>query len=202
MQVFLIIFQQELRLNFRHLERILANLLFFVIFLCTFLLLAQGQQNQAGINVIFIWFALLSVLIFSNSEFLKKDFEDGSLEQILLACENLETAIFAKMLANWMVCCAAILPIIFLLKPDFEFLLIVFLASLAINFLCCFCGSLSILSNSAPIIAVIILPLIIPLLLVTQGEFDVSFKLLCALVILLGAISVFATARIVKIAAE
>ncbi len=202
MAVFFIIFKQELHLSLRHLERILANLLFFIIFLCTFLLLAQGQENQHEIKVIFIWFTLLSVLIFSNSEFLKKDFEDGSLEQIMLGCENLETAIFAKMLANWSLCCCAILPIIFLAKPDFQFLLIVFLASLSINFLCCFCGSLSILANSAPMIAVIILPMIVPILLVAQGDFDSSFKLLSGLTALLGAICVFATAKIVKIAVE
>ena len=197
MAVFFIIFSQEIRLNFRHLERILANFLFFVIFLSAFSLISQNAANTS-----FIWFALLSVLIFSNSEFLKKDFEDGSLDQISLSCENLEVAIFAKMLASWIVSCAIILPVIFVIKPDFEFLLIIFLASLAINFLCCFCGSLSILANSAPLIAVIILPLILPILLVAQGEFESSSKLLAGLVVFLGIIAVFATAKIVKIAAE
>jgi heme exporter protein B len=197
MAVFFIIFSQEIRLNFRHLERILANFLFFIIFLSAFSLISQNAANTS-----FIWFALLSVLIFSNSEFLKKDFEDGSLDQISLSCENLEVAIFAKMLASWIVSCAMILPVIFVIKPDFEFLLIIFLASLAINFLCCFCGSLSILANSAPLIAVIILPLILPILLVAQGDFDSSYKLLGGLMVFLGIVSVFATAKIVKIAAE
>lgn len=197
MAVFFIIFSQELRLNFRHLEKVLANFLFFLIFLSAFSLISQNADNS-----LFIWFALLSCLIFSNSEFLKKDFEDGSLEQISLACVNLETAIFAKMLSSWLVTCGMILPLIFLLKNNFEFFLIILLASLVINFLCCFCGSLSILANSAPVIAVIILPLIIPTLLIAQGDFDVSAKLLAAMVVFVGVIAVFATAKIVKIAAE
>jgi len=197
MAVFFIIFLQEIRLNFRHREKILANFLFFIIFLSAFSLLSQNADSS-----IFIWFALLSCLIFSNSEFLKKDFEDGSLEQIILGCENLETAIFAKMLSSWLVSCAMILPVIFVLKPSAEFLLIIFLASLVINFLCCFCGSLSILANSAPTIAVIILPLIIPTLLIAQGDFLVSAKLLAAMVVFVGIIAVFATAKIVKIACE
>ena len=197
MAVFWIIFGQELRLNFRHLEKILANFLFFIIFLTVFLLISQNSGETT-----FIWFALLSCLIFSNSEFLKKDFEDGSLEQIMLAYENFETAIFAKMLVSWISSCLMILPIIFLLKPDVEFLKIIFLASLAINFLCCFCGSLSILANSAPLVAVIILPLIIPILLVAQGDAEVGVKLLSGLVVFVGIIAVFATAKIVKIASE
>ena len=201
MAVFFIIFWQELRLNFRHLERILANFLFFVIFLSSFLLLSQSQQNQASSDI-FIWFALLSCLIFSNSEFLKKDFEDGSLEQILLSCENLEIAIFAKMISSWVVNCLAILLTIFVLKNNIEFLLLALLASLAINFLCCFCGSLSILGNSAPMIAVIILPLIIPVLLISSGDFTTSLKLLGGITVLFGAIATFATAKIVKIAVE
>jgi heme exporter protein B len=202
MQTFLIIFLQELKLNFRHFERILANFLFFAIFLSIFFLLSQTQQNQGLNDVIFIWFALLAALIFSSSEFLKKDFEDGSLEQISLAVENLEVAIFAKMLANWVICCGAILPLIFLLKLDLELLTVVLLGSLVINFLCCLCGSLSMLGNAAPAISVIILPLIIPTLLLAQGEFAMSVKLLLALVVFSGTTAVFATTRIVKIAGE
>jgi heme exporter protein B len=202
MQVFWIIFLQELKLGFRHLERILANLLFFVIFLAVFFLLSSGQENQALGDVIFIWFSLLAALIFSNSDFLKKDFEDGSLEQIILAVENLEVAVFAKMMASWIICCAAILPLVYFLKFDLELVIILLLGSLVINFLCCLCGSLSMLGNAAPVISVIILPLIIPTLLLAQGDFEVSLKLLAALTVFSGGIAVFATARIVKIASE
>jgi heme exporter protein B len=141
-------------------------------------------------------------LIFSNNEFLKRDFEDGSLEQIFLAIENLEVAIFAKMMVSWIICCAAILPLVYFLKFDFELFIILLLGSLVINFICCFCGSLSMIGNSAPVIAVIILPLIIPTLLIAQGEFEVSIKMLSALVIFSGAISVFAVTKISRIACE
>ena len=55
-------------------------------------------------------------------------------------------------------------------------------------------------------IAVIALPLIIPILLLAYSglSFDTSanFKILLGLCIFIGSISVFATAKIVKIAAE
>jgi heme exporter protein CcmB len=202
MATFFIIFQQELLVNFRHLGKILANFLFFLIFVSSFFILAQNQQNQAFDTSIIIWLSLLSCLIFSASEFLKKDFDGGIIEQILLSCENFEIFILAKMLANWLVCCVPILCAVFFIRPESDFLILIFLASIAINFICCFCGSLSILGNSAPIIAVIALPLIIPILLLSYGDFFVSLKILAGLVIFLGATLVFATAKIVKIAGE
>lgn len=202
MAIFFIIFQQELLVNFRQLGKIWANFLFFLIFVSSFFILAQNQSDQTLDSSIIIWFSLLSCLIFSAAEFLKKDFDDGLIEQILLSCENFEIFILAKMLANWLICCLPILLAVFFIRPESDFLILIFLASLAINFICCFCGSLSILGNSAPTIAVIALPLIIPVLLLSYGDFFVSFKILAGLNIFLGTVLVFATAKIVKIAGE
>ncbi|OFW80967.1 MAG: hypothetical protein A2887_01640 [Alphaproteobacteria bacterium RIFCSPLOWO2_01_FULL_40_26] len=200
MSALFIILQQELKLGFRHFGRILANFLFFLIFISSFSLLAQTKENQAFGSSIAIWIALLSCLIFSSAEFLKKDFDDGSIEQAMLSCENFEIFILAKILANWLILCFPLLIATSFLKPESEFLILVFLASLAINFICCFCGCLSILSNSAPLIATIALPLIIPILLISCGDFWISFKLLFGLAVFLGLVLTFATAKIVRIA--
>ncbi len=217
MQVFLIIFHHELLLSSRHLGKIFANFLFFLISVAIFLLLSQNQDNQgstAFYSITVIWFSLLSCLIFSAAEFLKKDFDDGTIEQILTSCDNFEIFVLAKMLANWLICALPIListlPISALIGLDHEmsvnFLILIFLATISINFICTFCGSLSVLGNSAPMIAVIALPLIIPILLLAYSglSFDTSanFKILSGLCIFIGSISVFATAKIVKIAAE
>jgi heme exporter protein B len=217
MQVFWIIFHHELQISFRHLGKIFANFLFFLISVAIFLLLSQNQDNQgstAFYSITVIWFSLLSCLIFSAAEFLKKDFDDGTIEQILTSCDNFEIFVLAKMLANWLICALPIListfPISALIGLDQEmsvnFLILIFLATLSINFICTFCGSLSVLGNSAPMIAVIALPLIIPILLLAYSglSFDTSanFKILAGLCIFIGSISVFATAKIVKIAAE
>jgi heme exporter protein B len=214
MQTFWIILKHELQISFRHLGKFLANFLFFLISVAIFLILAQNQQNQAFYSTTIIWFSLLSCLIFSSAEFLKKDFDDGTIEQILNSCDNFEIFTLAKMLANWLINCLPILiftPLIlhFLnLNQNFisNFLILFLLASLAINFICSFCGSLSILGNGAEVIAIIAFPLIIPILLIAYsgaaGEFLSSFKILLGLVIFLGSISVLASAKIVKIAAE
>lgn len=217
MQIFWIIFQREILLSFRHLGKILANFLFFLISVSIFFLISQNQENQDSTefySITIIWFSLLSCLIFSSAEFLKKDFDDGSIEQISLHCENFEIFILAKMLGNWLICSLPILISIFPLSCAIginqglaiDFLILIFLASLAINFICTFCGSLSVLENSAPMIGMIALPLIIPILLVAYsgllGEFWMSFRILLGLCIFIGSISVFASAKIVKIAME
>jgi heme exporter protein B len=217
MQIFLIIFKQEILTSLHHFGKILANFLFFIISVAVFLLLAQNQQNQDFskiYSITIIWFSLLFCLIFSAAEFLKKDFDDGTIEQIFLHCENFEVFILAKMLGNWLTSSLPILiftlPLGILIELDQslinKLLILVFLASLLINFICTFCGSLSALGNSAPMISIIALPLIIPILLVAYSgmfeEFEVSVKILLGLCVFLGPILTFTTSKIIKIAAE
>ena len=217
MQTFWIIFKHELQISFRHLGKILANFLFFLISVAVFFMLFYGQEYQGSrlfYSITIIWFSLLSCLIFSSAEFLKKDFDDGTIEQILNSCDNFEIFTLAKMLASWLTCCLPILivtPLILVsIGPGMDFinnfLILFFLSSLTISFICNFCGSLSILENSASTIAIIALPLIVPILLIAYsglvGEFYSSFKILLGFTIFSGAISVLATTKIVKIAAE
>lgn len=217
MQVFWIIFCHEILISSRHLAKIFANFLFFLISVTVFFLISQNQAVQgstAFYSITIIWFSLLSCLIFSCDDFLKKDFDDGTIEQVVSSIDNFEIFIFAKMLENWLICALpiliSILPLSLIIGLNQElmtdFMIAIFLATLAINFICTFCGSLSILGNSAPMIGVIAMPLIIPILLIAVGSLNIethdAFKILSGLVIFIGAISVFATAKIVKIAAE
>ena len=217
MAVFFIVLRHELLLSFRNFGKILANFLFFLISLAIFSLIDPSQQNQGVTSyntIAIIWFSLLFCLIFSATDFLKKDFEDGSIEQALIDCDNFEIFILAKMLANWLVSATPILisaPLILLATDANQasvtnFIILIFLASLVINFLCTFCGSLSTLGNSAPMIAVIALPLIIPVLLIAYSgalyDFWASLKILSGLCIFSGAVAFFATAKIVRIAVE
>ena len=151
---------------------------------------------------------------------MREDFQDGTLEQIIILQPNLEVFILAKMLGNWLIFS---LPISLLILPlgfaiglnqalTVNFFLLLLLASLAINFICAFCGSLSIAGNKAPMIAILAMPLIIPILLIACGslidvgvqssDFYLPLKILCGICIFVGTISVMATAKIVKIIAE
>ncbi len=197
--MFWIILRQDLLLCFCNLSKVLANFLFFSILITTFFLLSQNEQFKASTA---IWLALFSSLIFSSSEFLKKDFEDGNIEQMLIIFQNFEIFILAKMIVNWLIYCLPLAIITFTINPNFDFLILFLLATLVINFICCFCGSLSALGNSAPMISIIAMPLIIPILLIALGDFQTSLTLLAGLAIFFAAALSFATSKIIKIAEE
>lgn len=213
MAVFFIIFWQEIRFSLLKGAKILANWLFFVIFMTIFFILSQKtQENNQFYLIITIWLSLICAVIFSATEFLQQDFNDGAVEQIILGVENFENFILARMSANWVIFA---LPIIifasFILQFNSEImaknaLIILTLASLIINFICCFAGSLSSLGKSSSLISVIILPLLIPIILVANSallyDFAAGVKILLGIFMLIIPVTIFASAKIIKIASE
>ena len=130
------------------------------------------------------------------------------------ATPNFEIFVLAKMLANWLINIWPILLATLAISGAIgldknlikNFLLLLFFASLAINFICTFCGSLSALENSAPLIGVLAFPLIIPILLIAYGgvaQNDLSaLSILLGLSVFIGVIATFASAKIIRIAGE
>ncbi len=221
MAVFFILLKQELLFFSKNKARFLQNILFFIISCAIFFILQQNQSNQGFepfINI--IWIVLLFSILLSNSEFLREDFRDGTLEQMIIYCENLEVFIFTKIISAWIIFCLPILLIVPLLlmalglsvNYSLHFVMLAAFASLAINFISAFCGSLNIAGNKAPMIAILTMPLIIPILLIASTAFNgqaleedsfyLALKILSAICVFSGAIAVVATTKIVKIVSE
>lgn len=222
MQRFLIILEHEFRLAKARIGKAMQSFLFFIIALSVFFLIAQNQQEVLSpfLAIDAILFCLIFSLIFSNSDFLSQDFSDGTMEQIALSCPNLESFVFAKMTANWFIYCAPILafiPIVGIgigLSSEFiwDFVILTSIASISINFICAFCGSLSIAQNKAPMVAILALPLVIPVLLLACGsfgqdglsdsEFDLVLKMLVGICVFFGTVCVLGVAKVVGILLE
>lgn len=214
MQLFLIIFYNQILISFRKPSKILANLIFFAIFVSFFAMVLSPDKSELNPNlmVTIILFSLLfSILIFSG-DFLHQDYQDGTLEQIINACSNIEIFILAKMLCNWLESCIAIILIAILFfylngftNNFYPKLLLLLFITLNVNFICTFCASLVMINSSNLIISIIALPLILPILLIGHLAILEQEKLLpsiIALTIFSGGVSVIATAKIVKIALE
>lgn len=226
--MFFIFLHQNLLRAGKNLSRFLQNILFFVISCAVFFILVQNQANQ-GLSQQFllcniIWFSLLFSLIFANGDFLAEDYRDGTVEQMIIFCPNLEVFILSKIIASWLIFCLPILCIIpFIMAAMganagfiWHFIILISLASFAINFVCAFCGSLNIAENQAPLLAILALPLIIPILLIGCGgsigngledranidNFYFSLKLLSGICVFVGATLLIATTKIVKIISE
>lgn len=216
MEILLEIIKQEFLILWSKPSRVLSNFLFFIIFMVIFFLIAQESinQNSIGFLTTIALMSLLTSTISFYSQFLQKDFEDGTLEQLSIICLNFELVILGKIFANWTSSCFTTIVSLGILslfyKPELAFVIkfisIIFFASLALNFVCGFCGSLSTLCNSTSFLALIAIPLIIPILLISsmaiRDDFNFNFQLLVAMTIFLSAISSIATTKIIKIANE
>jgi heme exporter protein CcmB len=214
MEVFKIILFHELKMLFRSKGSMLSNFLYFFIFLAIFQILTQNfdKNLSSQLFVIGTIIALLTSIISINNNFLEKDFRDGTLEQIIINCQNLEIFVIAKCLANWL--SSSFLTILFasiILKISdlkilnfWQFFVVLILNSLALNFLLALCGSLSMIAGVASMISVIAIPLALPILIITSitinENYELNIKILLALTIFIIAISSFACAKIIKIA--
>jgi len=102
-QAFLAILLRDLRLGLRHRGELLNPLLFFLI-VVTLFPLALGpdkltlQQHAPAV----IWVAAVLASSVSMDMMFRSDFEDGSLEQILLSPHSVTMLIMAKILAHWL----------------------------------------------------------------------------------------------------
>lgn len=185
---------------------------------------AFTASSQQFLMSSIIWFSLLFSLIFANGDFLAEDYRDGTIEQMIIFCPNLEIFILSKIISAWLIFCLPILCVIpfvmAVMGADIGFILhftiLISLASFAINFVCAFCGSLNIAGNQAPLLAILALPLIIPILLIGCGgsigaglegdmaadNFYFSLKLLGGICVFVGATLLVATTKIVKIVGE
>jgi len=214
--IFKIIFFHELKLLLKSRGTIFANILYFFIFLAIFQILTQNfdKNLQSQIFIVGTIVALLTSIISINNDFLENDFCDGTLEQIIINCQNLEIFVIAKCFANWLLSsfvialfASIILQINYLETLNFwQFLLVFILSSLSLNFLFALCGSLSMLGGFISMIGVIAIPLALPILIITSATIDQNYelniKILLAIATLTIAVSSFACAKIIKIANE
>ncbi len=101
---FLAMLRRDLRIAFRSPVEVLNPLLFFVI-VVTLFRLGTGPGGHAGAALApgVLWMAALLATLLGLDALFRADFEDGSLEQILLCPTPLPLLVAAKVLAHWLV---------------------------------------------------------------------------------------------------
>jgi heme exporter protein B len=101
---FLALLRRDLMLAFRHRGELANPLLFFLMIVTLFPLGVSPEQDVLRrIAPGVIWIAALLAALFSLENLFRTDFEDGSLEQILLSPQPLTVLVLAKILAHWLV---------------------------------------------------------------------------------------------------
>ncbi|MGH8562381.1 MAG: heme exporter protein CcmB, partial [Nevskiales bacterium] len=97
------VLQRDLQLSLRHRGDLALPLLFYVMVVCLFPLGARPEgQLLARYAPAILWVAALLSTLLAMERLFRSDFEDGSLEQILLSPYPTAWLLLAKLLAHWL----------------------------------------------------------------------------------------------------
>ncbi|EIC28836.1 MULTISPECIES: heme exporter protein CcmB [Methylomicrobium] len=103
-RAFLAIIRRDLVLAFRRRAEMINPLLFFILVITLFPLGIGAQPNLLqAIAPGVIWVAALLAAMLSLDSLFRSDFDDGSLEQMLLSPYPASLLVLAKVIAHWLV---------------------------------------------------------------------------------------------------
>jgi len=212
---------RDLKLAWRRRADVLATLFFFVIVVSLFPL-GIGPETQLLRKIApgVVWVAALLASMLSLGRLFANDYDDGTLEQILLTPQPLYLAVLGKVLALWIVSGLPLALISPVLGVQFGLprnALLVLLASLLLGTpVLALIGSIGAsltlgLRSSGVMISLLVLPLYIPVLIFGAGAVDASISgvgvqaslsLLGALLAVSLVFSPWATAAALRISLE
>lgn len=185
-----VLIRRDLLLALRRRAQILNPLVFFVIVVTLFPLGLGPEPNllqklAPGV----LWVAALLAAMLSLEAMFHSDFEDGSLEQLLLAPQPVFITIIAKVLTHWLLSGLPLLllaPLLALwlhLSPE---AIVVLLASLALGTpVLSLIGAIGValtvgLRRGGVLLSLLVLPLYIPVLIMGAGAVDAAASGLAA----------------------
>jgi heme exporter protein B len=95
--------QRDLMLAMRRPQDVLTSLIFFVIVVSLFPLgVSPEKEVLSGIAPGVIWVAALLASMLSLTRLFSADFQDGTLEQMLIAPQPLSLLVLSKVFAHWL----------------------------------------------------------------------------------------------------
>lgn len=176
--------RRDLVLAFRRRAEI-ANPVFFFILVVTLFPLGVGAQPKLlqAMAPGVIWVSALLAVMLSLDSLFRSDFDDGSLEQMLLSPHPLTILIFAKIIAHWLVTGLPLLVIapllaIFLGLPEQALgtlLITLVLATPVLSLIGSIGVSLTVgLRRGGMILSLLVLPLYVPVLIFASNAVEMA----------------------------
>ncbi len=183
-QAFWFLLRRDLLLAFRNRAELANPLLFFVLVITLFPLAVGAEPNLLSrIAPGIIWVAALLASMLSLDGIFRSDFEDGTLEQMLLSAHPVPVLVLAKVTAHWLV---TGLPL-FLVAPLLAMMLgldqdaygILMLTILLGTPVLSLVGSIGValtigLRKGGIILSLLVLPLYVPVLIFAASAIDVA----------------------------
>jgi heme exporter protein B len=119
------VLQRDLKLGFRKRSELLNPIFFFILVVSLFPLgVGPSPKILAEIAPGVIWVAALLATLLSMEKLFRSDFDDGSLEQLLLSPHPLTLLVLSKVLAHWLMTglplllVSPLLGVLLFLHPD------------------------------------------------------------------------------------
>ncbi|CAK4067156.1 heme exporter protein CcmB [Vibrio sp. 16] len=178
------IVRRELLIAFRRQADVLNPLWFFIIVITLFPLSIGPEPNLlARIAAGIVWVAALLSALLSLERLFRDDFQDGSLEQMMLMPVPLPVVVISKVAAHWIL---TGLPLILispllaiLLSLDFNTWLSVVLTLLVGTPTLSFIGAIGValtvgLQKGGVLLSLLVLPLYIPILIFATSAIDAA----------------------------
>ena len=204
MDLFWVVVRRDLLLVSRYRAEILNPLLFFIIIVALFPLAVSPQASvlsQSGHGA--VWVAALLATLLSLDLLFKSDHDDGSLEQFLIVPKGHWSFVLAKVLVHWLISglpLVLLTPVValmvFLPLEALPALMLSLLISTPILSLVGAVGAALVigLRNGGMLIALLVLPLYIPVLIFGAGAVSLAIQGLpySGNLALLGALLIFA----------
>jgi heme exporter protein B len=181
---FFAVIRRDLILAFRRRAEI-ANPVFFFILVVTLFPLGVGANAKLlqAIAPGIIWVSALLAVMLSLDSMFRSDFDDGSLEQMLLSSHPLTILVFAKIVAHWLVTGLPLLLVapllaVFLGLPEQALgtlLITLVLATPVLSLIGSIGVSLTIgLRRGGMILSLLVLPLYIPVLIFASNAVEMA----------------------------
>lgn len=212
---------RDLKLAWRGRADVLSTLFFFVIVVSLFPLgIGPEPQLLRSIAPGVVWVAALLAAMLSLGRLFANDYRDGTLEQLLLTPQPLYLVVLGKIFAHWLVAgvplvlIAPLLGVQFDLAPNAQLMLFfsLLIGTPVLSLVGSIGAALTIgLRGGGVLIALLILPLYIPVLIfgagavdasITAGNPEPSLYLMGAVLVLTLAFAPWATAAALRISLE
>jgi len=174
-KLFLAMLVRDLRIAFRHRAEIMLPVIFFVVVVSLFpLAISPDPEVLSSIGPGVIWVAALLSVLLSLQSLFRSDYNDGSMEQILLSPYPGSLLMLARIIAQW---CVTGLPLIIispllglLLHLHAEVIWVLFISLLLgvpyLNMVGAIGVSLTIgLRQAGALLSLLVLPLYVPALI-------------------------------------
>jgi len=217
MKPYIYLLSHEMKFSTTGKSLLLSTCFFIIIILTTSISISQFGIETSATSVAILWVALALSALLSVKVMFQIDFDDGTLDWLMLSPMSLETIIVVKAITHWLTTCLPMMvltplvciPLGITFDSALWILLVMLIGTPAISFISTIGAALTLGERGSHLLlSIFILPTFLPILLfgikismlITNSIYDSSaFLILLAISLVCIAITPFITSMIIKV---